>query len=68
MVQPYRPLYSAEEAAETLGVPKNLIYELMNMGQIPYLIIKGKSMKGSRKIRGSDLEKFIESYKAEIPV
>lgn len=68
MVQPYRPLYSADEAAELLGVPKNLIYDLINAGQIPYLILRGTKLKGSRKIRGSDLEKFIESYKTEADV
>lgn len=65
MVQPYKPLYSAEEAADMLGVPKNLIYDLMNTGQLPYLILRGVKLKGSKKIRGSDLEKFIESYKTE---
>lgn len=65
MVQPYKPLYSAEEAAETLGVSKNLIYDLMNAGQIPYLILRGNRLCGSKKIRGSDLERFIEEYKPE---
>ena len=35
----------------------------MNTGQLPYLILG--SGAGSRKIRGSDLEKFIESYPME---
>lgn len=65
MVQPYKPLYSAEEAAEVLGVPKNLIYDLMSNGQIPYLILRGAKLSGSKKIRGSDLENFIETYRTE---
>lgn len=65
MVQPYKPLYSAEEAAETLGVTKQLIYDLMNAGQIPYLILRGNKLCGSKKIRGSDLERFIEGHKLE---
>ncbi len=65
MVQPYKPLYSVEEAAETLGANKNLVYDLMNAGKIPYLILRGEKLKGSKRIRGSDLEKFIESYKPE---
>nr|DAU64420.1 MAG TPA: Pyocin activator protein PrtN [Caudoviricetes sp.] len=37
----------------------------MNKGQLPYLIL-GKG-NGSRKVRGSDLEKFIESQKPAEP-
>lgn len=65
MVQAYKPLYSVEEAAEVLAAPKNLVYDLMNTGQIPFLILRGEKLKGSKRIRGSDLERFIESYKAE---
>lgn len=31
----------------------------MNSGELPYLVL------GSKKIRGSDLERFIEKYPAE---
>ena len=31
----------------------------MNRGELPYLVL------GSKKIRGSDLERYIESYPAE---
>ena len=68
MVKPYNPLYSVEEAADELGIPKNLMYDLMNTGQIPYLILKGKNVTGSRKIRGSDLERFIEEHPVEVVV
>jgi hypothetical protein len=37
----------------------------MNKGDLPYLIL-GKG-NGSRKVRGSDLERFIESQKPEQP-
>lgn len=56
MVQEYKPLYSAKEASRILQVSINTTYQLMNSGKLPYLIL------GSKKIRGSDLEKFIESY------
>lgn len=41
------------------------VYELMNTGQLPYLIL-GKG-NGTRKIRGSDLERFIETQKPAEP-
>lgn len=58
-VQTYKPLYSAREAAEILLMNVNSVYELMNTGKLPYLIL------GKRKIRGTDLEQFIESYPVE---
>lgn len=57
-VQAYKPLYSAKEAAAVLLVNTNSVYELMNSGKLPYLVL------GKRKIRGTDLERFIESYPA----
>lgn len=60
MVEPYKPLYTAKQAAQILLINANAVYDLMNTGQLPYLILG--SGVGSRKIRGSDLEKFIESY------
>ena len=59
MVEAYKPLYTAKQAAQILLVNVASVYELMNTGQLPYLIL-GKG-SGTRKIRGSDLEKFIES-------
>ena len=58
-VQTYKPLYSAREAAEILLMNDNSVYELMNTGKLPYLIL------GKRKIRGTDLEHFIETYPIE---
>ncbi len=61
MVEPYKPLYTAKQAAQILLINVSTVYELMNTGQLPYLIL-GKG-NGTRKIRGSDLERFIETQK-----
>lgn len=55
----YKPLYTVKEVAGILLVNVNTVYDIMNRGELPYLRL------GSRKIRGSDLEKFIESYPVE---
>lgn len=59
MVEPYKPLYTAPEAAKILRINTNAVYDLMNRGRLPYLLL------GSKKVRGSDLEKFIEKYPTE---
>lgn len=59
MVKPYEPLYTVSEAAKILKVNVNDVYNLINTGQIPCLIL------GRKKIRGSDLERFIEKYPTE---
>ena len=63
MVEPYKPLYTAKQAAQILLVNVGTVYDLMNTGQLPYLILGN----GSRKVRGSDLERFIEKMKPEEP-
>lgn len=65
MVEPYKPLYTARQAAQILLINVSTVYELMNTGQLPYLIL-GKG-NGTRKIRGSDLERFIETQKPVEP-
>ena len=65
MVEPYKPLYTAKQAAQILLINVSTVYELMNTGQLPYLIL-GKG-NGTRKIRGSDLERFIENLKPAEP-
>lgn len=65
MVEPYKPLYTAKQAAQILLVNVGTVYDLMNAGQLPYLIL-GKG-NGSRKVRGSDLKRFIEKMKPEEP-
>ena len=59
MIEPYKPLYSVKQVSEILLINANAVYELMNSGQLPF--IKLGSGQGSRKIRGRDLEKFIDS-------
>lgn len=56
MVEPYKPIYTVKETAKVLQTNANTVYDLMNKGELPYLIL------GSRKVRGSDLERFIEKY------
>lgn len=55
-VQEYKPIYSMKETAKLLQVSVNTVYGLLNSGEIPYLSL------GAKKIRGSDLEAFIQSY------
>ena len=58
-VQEYKPIYTAKEASKLLQVSINTVYQLMNSGALPYLVL------GSKKIKGSDLERFIEKYPVE---
>ena len=56
MVEPYRPLYTIKEAAAVLHVSHNTVYQMIRDGQI-------KALKmGDKKIRGTDLEAFINNY------
>lgn len=36
MVEPYKPLYTAKQAAQILLVNVGTVYDLMNTGQLPY--------------------------------
>lgn len=65
MVEPYKPLYTAKQVSQILLISVATVYELMNQGELPYLIL-GKG-NGSRKVRGSDLERFIEGQKPQDP-
>lgn len=56
MVRTYEPLYTVKEVAKILKTNPAGVYEYINRGQLPCLIL------GSKKIRGTDLEKFIEQY------
>lgn len=60
MVQPYKPIYTVKEVAELLCTNRNVIYDFQNRGRLPYLLING-----SRKVRGTDLENFINKYPVE---
>ena len=59
MIEQYKPLYTVPEVAKVLRVSSNAVYELINEGKLPYLLL------GSKKVRGSDLERFIEKYPTE---
>lgn len=59
MVRPYEPLYTVKEVAKILKTNPDYVYELIRKGKLPRLIL------GSTKIRGSDLEQFIEKQMPE---
>lgn len=61
MVEPYKPLYTVKEAAAVLRINPSKVYELIRAGRLICLRL------GQIKIRGSDLERFIMTYPAEIP-
>ena len=61
MVRAYEPLYTVKEAAKILRVNTSAAYRLLNEKQLIGLRL------GSIKIRGADLEKFIEQYPAYEP-
>ncbi|MCI8483468.1 MAG: helix-turn-helix domain-containing protein [Lachnospiraceae bacterium] len=56
MVKEYEPIYTVKEVAKVLKVNPNAVYEYMNTGKLPYLNM------GSRKVRGRDLERFINKF------
>lgn len=56
MVEPYKPLYTVEETATVLMTNTDTVYSLIRKGSL-------RALKLWRiKIRGSDLEQFIEDY------
>lgn len=59
-VTQYQPIYKIAEVAKILKVNTSDVYSLINSGQLPYIIL------GSKKVRGKDLEAFINSYPAEV--
>lgn len=62
MVEPYKPLYTVKETASILKVNPSKVYELINSKRLPYLLL------GQKKIRGSDLERFIMDYPTAEPM
>lgn len=52
----YKPLYTVKEAAEILMVGINTVYDLIHSKELPALKL------GQYKIRGKDLETFINTY------
>lgn len=59
MVRVYEPLYTVKETAKILKTNADAVYALINEGRLPCLIL------GAKKIRGTDLEKFIEQYPSD---
>lgn len=56
MVEPYKPLYTVKEVSKLLKVNTDSVYDLIKKRQLPALRL------GAMKIRGTDLERFIEKY------
>lgn len=56
MVATYKPIYTVREVAEILGTNVNYVYSLINTKELPSLRINN-----AKKIRGSDLERYIEN-------
>jgi excisionase family DNA binding protein len=61
MVKAYEPLYTVKEAAKVLKINVSAVYRLINTKQLVGLRL------GSVKVRGSDLERFLEQYPALNP-
>lgn len=55
-VVPYQPIYKISEVAKILKVNANEVYNLINTGKLPCIIL------GSKKVRGKDLEMFINTF------
>lgn len=58
MVQEFKPLYTTKEVAQMLHVSPVTAYRLMNSGRLPYMVMGVKA----RRVKGSDLERFINDY------
>lgn len=56
MVEPYKPLYTVKEASELLLINTDSLYALIRSGKLKALKL------GAMKIRGTDLEAFIENH------
>lgn len=56
MVEPYKKLYTIKEAGEVLLTNSDTVRGFIRSGELKALKL------GSLKIRGTDLESFIEKY------
>ena len=52
----FQPIYTITEASKVLRTNRNFVYDEIRRGHLPALKL------GSMKIRGTDLEKYIQSY------
>ena len=62
MVKPYEPLYTVKEAAVVLKTNPRTVYNYISDG---LLVCIRLGTRGVFKIRGTDLESFINSCPAE---
>lgn len=62
MVKPYEPLYTVKEAAAILKVNPRTVYNYISEG---LLVCIRPGIRGSFKVRGVDLESFINSCPVE---
>ena len=56
MVEPYKPLYTVSEVSKILLINPNATRDLIRKGELKALKL------GAMKIRGTDLEAFIEGH------
>ncbi|WP_097002690.1 helix-turn-helix domain-containing protein [Lacrimispora amygdalina] len=61
MIEPYKKIYTVKEAAEVLLVNSDTVRGFIRKGELIGLKL------GALKIRGTDLEAFIEKYPAYNP-
>ena len=61
MVKVYEPLYTVSEVAKVLKTSREKVYKLINSGELPYVLL------GSKKVRGCDLERYINGYPLAVP-
>lgn len=52
----YKPIYTVKETAKVLCVGVNKVYDLIHSKDLPAMKL------GEYKIRGTDLERFINEY------
>lgn len=62
--RPVRLLYSVVEAGELLSVSKQTIYDLIDMGELPKVMI-GRTGKTIR-VAAKDLQAYIDNQRVEV--
>lgn len=62
--RPVRLLYSVIEAGELLSVSKQTIYDLIDLGELPKVMI-GRTGKTIR-VAASDLQAYIDNQRVEV--
>lgn len=54
----YKPLYKVAEVSKILLINTSAVYKLIKSGELPAIKL------GEMKVRGRDLERFIDNYPA----